>query len=131
MVTHVKVIAVLFILFGALGLLGALFSGLLLGSVAGLVGVSGEAGAPAGAAAIGLFGTILTIVLLILSIPNILCGVGLLKLRPWARILGIVLGIIALIHIPLGTIFGVYALIILFRKDVEALFAAPPGSAVV
>ena len=126
MVTHVKVIAVLFILFGALGLIGALFSGLVFGSIAGLIGVSGEEDAPGVAAMIGLIGTVLTVALAVLSVPNIVCGVGLLKFRPWARILGIILAIIALIQIPLGTIFGVYALIILFRNDVEALFAAAP-----
>ena len=56
-------------------------------------------------------------------IPYIVCGWGLLKLRPWARILGIILAAICLIRIPFGTIFGIYALIILFKKETEALFA--------
>ena len=38
-------------------------------------------------------------------------------------ITGIVLAAICLIHVPLGTMLGVYALIILFRKDTEVLFA--------
>ena len=122
MVTHVKVIAVLFLIFGALGLIGALFFGLLFGSLASLVGVSGEEGAPVGAAALGFIGTFLTALFAILSLPNIICGIYLLKFQSWARILAIVLAVISLIHIPFGTIFGVYALIILFHKDTEALF---------
>jgi hypothetical protein len=128
MVTHVKVIAVLFLIFGALGLLGAFFSGLLFGSLASVVGLSGEEGAPVGAAALGFIGTFLTMLFVVLSLPNIICGVYLLKFRPWARILAIVLAIIALIHVPFGTIFGVYALVILFHKDTEALFAGRVAS---
>ena len=58
----------------------------------------------------------------VLSLPQIVCGIYLLKFRPWARVLAIVLAILSLIHIPFGTIFGVYALVILFHKDTEALF---------
>ena len=123
MVTHVKVIAVLFLIFGALGLIGAFFSGLLFGSLASLVGVSGEEDAAIGAAALGFVGTFVTVLFVVLSVPNIICGIYLLKFRPWARILAIVLAIISLLHIPFGTIFGVYALVILFHKDTEALFA--------
>jgi hypothetical protein len=120
---HVKVIAILYLVFGAFGLLGALFSGLVFGALASFVGVSGEQGAPAGAAALGLFGTVLTVLFVVLSLPAIVCGIGLLKFRPWARILGIVLAVIALLKVPIGTIFGVYALVILFRRDTEALFS--------
>jgi hypothetical protein len=32
--------------------------------------------------------------------------------------------VLCLIHIPFGTLIGIYALVILFRKDTEALFVA-------
>ena len=128
MAVHVKVIAILYLVFGAFGLLGALFSGLIFGALASFVGVSGEPGAPGGAAALGLFATILTILFVVLSLPAVLCGIGLLKFRPWARILGIVLAVIALLKVPIGTIFGVYALVILLRRETEALFAAPSAA---
>ena len=124
MVTHVKVIAVLFLVFGALGLIGAFFSGLIFGWLVGLVGLSGEPDAATGAAALGFIGTFLTVLFVVLSLPQIVCGIFLLKFRPWARVLAIVLAILSLIHIPFGTIFGVYALVILFHKDTEVLFAA-------
>jgi hypothetical protein len=43
------------------------------------------------------------------------------KRRRWARIMGIILAALALPKIPFGTIFGIYALIILFQKDTEVL----------
>ena len=126
--THVKVTAFLFLTFGVLLTIGALFSSLLFGSVAFVIGATGEEGAPIGAAAMGITGIVLTVVLLAFSIPSIFCGLGLLKLRRWARLLGIVLAAIALLRFPVGTAFGVYALWVFFSKKTEPLFDGSPGS---
>ena len=122
--THVKVIAVLFIVIGACILAAAFFSPIVLGVIATVVGTSHEEGAAAGAAILGLMGLALSAVLLVIGVPYVLCGWGLFKLRGWARILAIVLAALALTSFPLGTAFGVYALVILFRKDTEALFSS-------
>ena len=122
MATHVKVIAVLFIVFGALGVFAGVFSSLLFGVLAAIVGATHDPGAPIGVAALGLTGITLTIVLIAFSIPYIVCGWGMLTLRPWSRILGIILAAISLVRIPIGTLLGIYALIILFNKETEKLF---------
>jgi len=122
MATHVKVIAVLFIIFGAVLLLAGLFSSLVFGVLATIVGASRDPAAPFGVAALGFTGLALTTFLIVLAIPHVICGWGLLMLRRWARILGIILAAISLVRIPVGTIFGIYALIILFNKETEALF---------
>jgi hypothetical protein len=122
MATHVKVVGVLFIVFGVIAAFFALFSSLILGVLAGFVSHQDDPGAPLGATVLGLAGVVVTIALLAYAIPAIVCGIGLLKLRRWARILGIVLAAISLLRIPFGTLFGVYALIILFNKQTEALF---------
>jgi hypothetical protein len=129
MATHVKVIASLFIAIGALTLLAAVFSPLLLSFGAGLLADSQKEGAQEGAAVLGFTGIILGAFLLVLSIPFFVAGWGLLKFKPWGRIFGIVLGVLCLIHIPFGTLVGVYALVILFRKETEALFVAPVRAA--
>lgn len=128
MATHVKVVAVICIVFGVLGLLLALFSSVILGLLAGLVGSSGEEGAALGSTVLGLAGAVLTTVLIVFSIPSVIAGWGLLMLKPWARILGIIVAAISLIRFPIGTIFGIYALWVLFQKDTEALFAKTPTS---
>jgi hypothetical protein len=120
--THVKVVATLFFLFGGLLLALAFFTPLLMSTLAGIVGASHEEGAALGATILGLTGIALSVIMLLFAIPYIVCGVGLLKFRRWARVLGIILAAISLVRFPLGTAFGVYALIILFRKDTEALF---------
>lgn len=127
MATHVKVIAVLFLLIGAVLLLGAVFAPMLLGVLATIVGSSQEEDAAIGAAILGLTGMMASMVLLVLAVPYVVCGWGLLKLKPWSRVIGIILAALALMSFPLGTIFGVYALIILFKKETEALFAPDLG----
>ena len=123
MATHVKIIAVLFIVGGVLLLAGAFFTPLVLGALAAVVGASDEEGAAVGAAVLGFTGVAMSIVLGLLALPNLICGWGLLRFRRWARILGIVLAAIALTKFPIGTAFGVYALVILFKAETEALFS--------
>jgi hypothetical protein len=43
----------------------------------------------------------------------LLTGYALLTRQPWGRIFGIVFGILALIHLPLGTALGIYTLWVL------------------
>jgi hypothetical protein len=123
--THVKVVAALFFAFGGLAILFAIFAPLLMGVIATIVGSSGEHGAATGAAVLGLVGVAMTAFLLVGAVPAFVCGIGLLKYKSWARILGIILAAISLIKIPIGTLFGLYVLWVLFNKDTEALFAAP------
>jgi hypothetical protein len=74
-------------------------------------------------------GTILSIVaaavaglLLFLSLPGLLAGYGLLRRRPWARVLAIVVGALHLYNIPIGTALGIYTFIILADPNAAALF---------
>ncbi len=130
MQTHVKVLAVLFIVFSALGVLSAIALLAVFGASAGIVGATAEPGDAALAIPIiGLAGMGLVIFLLMVSLPGLIAGFGLLKLKPWARILGIVLCAINLINIPIGTIFGAYGLWVLLNKETEQMFGAPASLA--
>jgi len=127
MTTHVKVLGVLYIAFGALGVCGALFLALAFGTVSGIVGLNADAGDAAIALpVIGIAGTALVMFLLAVSVPGLITGIGLLKFRPWARILGIVLSAINLINIPFGTILGIYGLWVLLNKETERMFSGAP-----
>ena len=123
MATHVKVLAVLFGVMGAVLICMAIVMALVFGVIGSVVGASGEQDAAVAIAALGLSGLALTIFLLVLAVPYLICGWGLWKRRSWARIVGIVLAVLALINFPLGTAFGVYALIILFKGETEKLFS--------
>lgn len=126
METHVKVLGALNIAFGALGLAGALVVMLVFGISAGAVGVSADPDAAFAIPIIGITGTAVVTFMVIMSLPGIIIGVGLLRLRPWARIAGIVVSIMSLIAIPFGTLLGAYGLWVLFSKDTERLFSPAP-----
>jgi hypothetical protein len=53
------------------------------------------------------------------GLVGIVVGWGLLTWQPWARILAIVFGCLALIHIPFGTALGIYTLWVLLPAESE------------
>jgi zinc-ribbon domain len=55
--------------------------------------------------------------LLATAVAGLLAGWGLLNYRPWARMLTLILGVVSLIHIPLGTALGIYTLWVLLPAD--------------
>jgi hypothetical protein len=126
--THVKVLAVLHIVFGALGVLAAFFVLMLFGAAgaATAAGIEGNSDAAIALPLIGLTGTALFVFLMAISLPGIIAGIGLLKYRPWARILTIVLCAINLVNIPFGTALGAYGLWVLLSDAGARLFAASP-----
>lgn len=127
--THVKVLGVLYIVLSALGIAAAAFLTLAFGLASGIVGATADAHDVAIALpVIGLAGTALVIFLLMLSVPGLVTGIGLLKHRAWARILGIVLSAINLIHIPFGTAVGIYGLWVLLNRQTEPLFTSRPAA---
>ena len=62
-------------------------------------------------------------VFLALGIPYLVAGVALLKHWGWARILAMLLAIVALSNFPLGTAAGVYTLWVLTNKETEQLLS--------
>lgn len=125
--THVKVLAALYIVFG---ILGSLF-GLGMMALLGVIGVAGAASDPDAWVAIpilGFTGVALGVFMLALSLPGIVAGIGLLKYRPWARILTIVLSALNLMNVPFGTILGIYGLWVMLSDDGSRLFVQPPVS---
>ena len=127
MTTHVKVLGALFICFGAIYVLLAFGSSVILGMLATFIGAQGGDDAAVSATVLGFAGAAAFIFWLCLGIPGIITGIGLLKFKRWARIVGIVLSAIRLISFPFGTILGIYGLWVLFNKDTEALFDNPPA----
>ena len=114
--TQVKVLGWLFLLLGIFGLLGAACLFII---ISGSGFISGD---DVAIRVTLLVSIVIAGFIVVTSIPGIITGIGLLQFRPWARILGVVLGVINLPGFPLGTILGVYALIVLLNDDVNPLF---------
>lgn len=73
-------------------------------------------------------GAVIALILVIVSIPGIVGGIGLLKRKEWARILVLVVGFIDLLHIPLGTLLGIYTIWALMNDEAIKLFSQQAGT---
>jgi hypothetical protein len=106
----ITILAVLQFLGAAFWLLGGL------GSLAGLTSDAGAAGA-----------IFMLPMFLGIGVAQLLCGIGLLKLKPYGRTLQLVFAWIGLIAVPIGTIISVLILINLFKPGIKLIFAGRPG----
>ena len=116
METHVKVLGVLQIALGCFSLLAAIVLTVVFMGGVGAMGYSGDPDALRAIPLVGFVGSTLVVLLVVLSLPGIITGFGLLRLRPWARIIGIVFSILSLMAIPFGTLIGIYGLWVLLSK---------------
>ena len=117
---HVTVLGVLYIAFSALGILAAIivFVAIVGG---GILSKDSEA-----MTITAIVGPVIAFFLLIVSMPGFVGGIFLLRLRPWARILILILGFLNLLNIPFGTILGIYTIWVLLKNDTIQLFVAEP-----
>ena len=125
---HVRILGILYIVFGALGLLAALVLFAVFGLGGALVGAAAARDPDAVAALpfIGIIGTFVVGLVAVMSLPGLIAGMGLLKYRPWARILTIVLSALHLFSVPVGTALGAYGLWVLLNNETEQIFLHPP-----
>ena len=129
---HVTVLGVLYVVLGVMGLMAAVIVLVIFGGLAGLVGVAAQ-NDPDAQIAVPILGALavgLCCLLGLLSAPGVIAGVGLIKFKPWARILAIILSILNLLNIPFGTAIGIYGLWVLLTPETEPLFqgeALPPA----
>jgi hypothetical protein len=113
---HVKILGWLFIVFGLLMLTGALF---LFAIIAGSGAVSGDREAMF---VTGTVGMAILIFLAVLALPNLITGWGLLRFRPWARILALILAALHVFAFPLGTLLCIYAFYVLLNQETARAF---------
>ena len=128
---HVRILGYMHIVFGALGLLGALVVFTVFGGIAGIIGIVAPHDPDARIAIpiLGIVGIAIAAFVLLLSLPGLIVGFGLLRFRPWARILTIVLSALNLLNVPIGTAIGIYGLWVLLQAETERLFAHSYGVA--
>lgn len=73
--------------------------------------------------------TVLGAGFLIVGAGGICVGWGLMQHQSWARVAGLVLGILALFHPPFGTALGIYSLWVLASNDAAAEYNRIAGAA--
>ena len=120
----INTVGILWIILGVLSILIAAFIGVTGGAfLAGIMGASSSSDAPPAAILAGFMGVI-AVGFLVFGILEIVAGMALRKHRPWARIAIIILSILNLFSFPLGTIVGIYSLVVLLSAEAKPAFAA-------
>jgi len=126
---HVKILGILHVVLGSLGVVAAFVMVVIF---AGLDGIYGVAGHPndsgVGVFTVpsigGLIGGGLAAIVVLLSLPALIGGIALLMRASWSRIFMIVISALHLLHVPFGTLLGIYGLWVLTRPEAPAYFAA-------
>ena len=114
---HIDVIGALWIVWGAIGVLFGLFILGILFGISFIPDMGYEA--PIILRTVGLG---VGIFFVVLSAPEVIAGIGLLKRKEWGRVLVLVEALLNLIVIPLGTILGIYSIVILLSDETVQLF---------
>jgi len=122
---HVTVVGALHIGLGALGILAAII--ILAVTIGPGVLVLFLEGDSEPLTVLTIIGGAVALFLIVTSVPGIIGGIGLLKWKPWARILVMVLAVLDLLNIPIGTLLGIYTIWVLMQDETVQLFAPAPG----
>lgn len=124
MSTHVKVIGWLFMVSGALtGLTGVAV--VIFARLIPRLPIEWPNDLPfnvAGFASIAAIGVGLAMVAI--AVGTFMAGWGLLQYKPWARIVAIIAAILGILHFPLGTALGIYALWVLLSEPGRQYYEA-------
>jgi hypothetical protein len=113
---HVKVLGILYIAFSIIFLLIGI-AVLIIVTGAGIASGDRQATLITGTVGVAICGFFV-----VMAIPGIITGIGLMKFRPWARIVGIILGALHIMNFPFGTALAVYAFWVLLNQETTALF---------
>jgi hypothetical protein len=121
---HIPILGWCFIVYHGIVALVGIVVGLIV-SGAGVISGEREAMFITGTVGVAIAGF-----LVVLSLPGIIAGIGLLKFRPWARILAIIIGVLHLLSFPFGTALGVYTLYVLLNAEAPSIFGVQQGAVV-
>jgi Na+-driven multidrug efflux pump len=102
--THLKILGAIFIAFGVINLMGGVTM------LAAMNVVQIFVDEPEVVDVVAIFSRLFGIILVVCSIPGIIAGIGYIQNRNWSKNLGLVMGIIYLLFIPIGTVIGIYTI---------------------
>jgi len=122
---HVTVVGALHIGYSAFQILGAIVAFMFIVGAGLIGGLIAEEGIVTG---ITFFvGTTIALFVLLVAVPGIIGGIGLLRYKPWARYMVLVLSVLGLLNIPIGTAIGIYSIWALVQDETAQLFASGDG----
>jgi hypothetical protein len=123
LLSHIDFLGALFIIWGALtALVGVATLALSVGAVALIASADRAGGRQIAAGFTALVFTTLAVIAILWGAAHIIVGVPMRRHKPWARLVGLMLGSVDLVLLPYGTALGVYALYVLLHEKSRALF---------
>ena len=112
---HITLVAAFHITFGII----LIIAGIAISTFVASIGfLSGDAHAMV---ILSTLAPIFAFLFIVMGLPMLVGGVGLLKRRGWARILVIIVSIVALFKIPVGTAIGVYSIWAMLQDETKQL----------
>ena len=109
---HINILGSLFLIFSSLMIIAGFVTHYMLGTMKPPGGMPWDMG--------DLFG----LIILLISVPQLICGYGLLTKKSWSRIFGIILSCLSLLRFPIGTVIGIYGLWVLFKDETKELLSS-------
>ena len=121
---HLRLLGIFNIVWSSISIAVGLIVLLAFGGMAGFLAAAGMNAGDTGrsdglvvAPFMAVIGFVLVFGICLVSLPALIAGIGLVKYRPWSRVLGIIVSILHLFSIPIGTALGVYGLWVLFQPE--------------
>lgn len=71
---------------------------------------------------LSIIGDVIATILIIVAIPGLIAGFGLYRRKEWARILTLIISVIAMFNFPIGTAIGIYSIWALIQPETVAAF---------
>jgi len=122
---HVTAVGALHVGLGVLGILAAFI--VLVATIAPGVFVFSIEREELPLAILATIGCGVALLLIVAFVPAIVGGIGLLRFKPWARYLVLVLAVFDLFNVPIGTAVGIYTFWVLVQDETARLFVPAPG----
>jgi hypothetical protein len=129
MLSHIRAVGILHVVFSSLTILIGLGLLVMFGGLAALVTVKEHSpDGVVGAAVLGGIGLLILVIMLVVAVPGMVAGIALLRMKPWSRVLTIVVSALELMSFPFGTALGLYGLWVMLQPETERLLGAGPGA---
>jgi hypothetical protein len=124
---HIRLLGILNIVWSSVSILIGLVILLVFGGLAGFLAAAGWGSSDTSGLLVAPFMAVIGVLIVLLisavSLPALIGGIALLKMKLWSRVLMIVVSILHLFSFPIGTALGVYGLWVLFHDEARRFFA--------
>ena len=122
---HNKYVGIANVAYGAFHILVMLLMGVVFAAMMGMMTLNGGRSNGPPPAFIGIIMVFAVALNLVMAIPSFVAGYAFLKRKPWAKIAGIIAGVVSALRAPFGTLVSIYTFWFLFSEPGKSLYDRP------